>query len=234
MRRALAAVLAVWAGSAPAQDCRLALVLALDVSSSVDAREDALQRGGLAAALVAPEVQRAFFAEPAPVALAVFEWSGRYNQHLVADWRLVDSPTVLRSTAATIAGSARSETEFPTAMGHALGYAAGLLARAPACTAQTVDVAGDGTNNDGFGPRLAYTEFAFGGVTVNGLVVDVGDDEGEIALVEFFHAEVLRGPGAFVEVAQSFDQYEEAMRRKLEREVRPRMVGQLHIGPGPG
>ena len=97
-----------------------------------------------------------------------------------------------------------------------------------------MDVAGDGTNNDGFGPQLAYAEFAFGGVTVNGLVVDVGDDEGEIALVEFFHAEVLRGPGAFVEVAQSFDQYEEAMRRKLEREVRPRMVGQLHIGPGPG
>lgn len=58
-----------------AAQCRLALLLALDVSSSVDAREDQLQRGGTASALIAPEVTEAFFASDLPVALAVYEWS---------------------------------------------------------------------------------------------------------------------------------------------------------------
>lgn len=235
MRHALAAVLALGAAPAPAQDCRLALVLALDVSSSVDAREDALQRGGLAAALVAPEVQRAFFATPVPVALAVFEWSGRYNQQLLIDWLVIDHPEALGAAAAQIAGSTRSQTEYPTAMGHALGYAAGLLRRAPDCAQRTVDVAGDGENNEGFGPRQAYAEFAFDEVTVNGLVVNAADGEGAFTLLDFFRAEVLRGPGAFVEVAQGFHDYEEAMRRKLEREVLPRIVGQAELaGAGPG
>lgn len=64
------------AGACGAAECRLALVLAIDVSSSVDAAEDALQRNGLAAALLAPEVQAAIFAADLPVALTAFEWSG--------------------------------------------------------------------------------------------------------------------------------------------------------------
>ena len=63
--------------AAPAEACRLALVLAMDVSSSVDATEDQLQRGGLAAALIAPEVQDAFIDSPDPVAILILEWSGR-------------------------------------------------------------------------------------------------------------------------------------------------------------
>ena len=90
------------AAPAAAQDCRLALALAIDVSSSVDAQEDALQRNGLAAALLAPEVQSAFFAAPQPVALAVYEWSGRFNQALVVDWQEIDSPLALAAVAATI------------------------------------------------------------------------------------------------------------------------------------
>ena len=62
--------MALTAPAASAQ-CRLALVLAIDVSSSVDAEEDALQRRGLATALRAPEIQRAFFASDLPVALSV-------------------------------------------------------------------------------------------------------------------------------------------------------------------
>ncbi|MCB1343677.1 MAG: DUF1194 domain-containing protein [Pseudooceanicola sp.] len=234
MRGALTAVLALWATMAPAQDCRLALVLALDVSSSVDAREDGLQRGGLAAALVAPEVERAFFAAPAPVALAVFEWSGRFNQKLLLDWRLVDRPEVLRTAAGVIAASRRGSADYPTAMGHALAFAARLLARAPDCAMQTVDVAGDGENNEGYGPQIAYAHFAFDGVTVNGLVVNAADFEGELTLLDFFRDQVLRGPGAFLEVAQGFDDYADAMRRKLEREVMPRVVGSLDGVARPG
>ena len=78
--------------AAPASACRLALVLALDVSSSVDATEDRLQRAGLAAALIDPDVLAAIVNDPTPVALAVFEWSGRFAQAEVLDWTLLNTP----------------------------------------------------------------------------------------------------------------------------------------------
>jgi hypothetical protein len=214
-----------------AASCRLALVLAMDVSSSVDAEEDALQRVGLARALRAPEVQEAFFGADAPVALAVFEWSGRYNQHLLLDWTLIDTPAALLAASGQIERSRRSHNEFPTAMGYALGYAATLLQRGPDCLFRTIDIAGDGANNEGFGPEAAYAEFPFDGVTVNGLVVDVTGYKTEISLVDFFTTHVLFGPGAFLEVASGFDDYERAMRRKLERELRPPSIGALERGP---
>ncbi|MBO6855229.1 MAG: DUF1194 domain-containing protein, partial [Marivivens sp.] len=80
----------LWGAQASA--CRLALVLALDVSSSVDAAEDRLQRNGLASALLAPEVQAAFFATPDPVALYAFEWSGRYDQSVLVSWQMIRTP----------------------------------------------------------------------------------------------------------------------------------------------
>ena len=156
-------------------ECRLALVLALDVSSSVDAQEDTLQRGGVVAALTSPEVVAAFFATDEPVALAVYEWSGRYNQEVVLDWTMIDSQAALVQAAETVAQSKRSHNDFPTAMGYALGFGAGMLARAPACLRHTLDMAGDGQNNEGFGPEEAYRAFPFQGVTVNGLVVNAAD-----------------------------------------------------------
>ena len=220
-----AAAFALWAGSGPADACRLALVLAMDVSSSVDAPEDALQRQGLAAALTAPDVMEAVFASPDPVAVAIFEWSGRYNQSLLAPWTLVRSPDDLRRLSDLVARSRRSHDDFPTAMGHALGYASGLLRDGPDCLFRTIDIAGDGINNEGFGPTEAYAAFPFDGVTVNGLVVNAADFEGEIDLIPFFETEVLRGPGAFIEIAASFRDYEAAMRRKLVRELGVQMLG---------
>ena len=213
------------AGPVAAVECRLALALALDVSSSVDEAEDRLQRGGLAAALIAPEVQAAVFATDLPVALAIYEWSGRYNQALLVDWRMIRSPADLLSVAETLGLSRRGHADFPTAMGYAQGYGAGLLARGPSCLFRTIDMAGDGRNNEGFPPRTAYAEFPFAGVTVNGLVVNVAVDGADVTLIEFYRAEVLHGPGAFLEVAQGFDDYQRAMRRKLVRELKPRAIG---------
>ena len=206
----------------------MALLLTLDVSSSVDAVEDQLQRGGLVSALTSPEVRAAFFAVDAPVALAVYEWSGRYNQEIVLDWVLIDSPAALVSAAETIAASTRSHNEFPTAMGYALGFGADMLRRAPRCLYKTIDMAGDGQNNEGFGPQLAYREFPFQDVTVNGLVVNAAEFASETQLIEFYRDEVLWGPGAFMEVAQGFEDYERAMRRKLERELTPPVIGAMH------
>ena len=222
-----AALLAAIFAATPAAACRLALLLALDVSSSVDETEDELQRGGLVSALTAPEVQAAFFAVDAPVALAAFEWSGRYNQEVVLEWIMIDSPDALLRAAETIAASTRSHNEFPTAMGYALGYGSEMLRRAPNCLYKTIDMAGDGENNEGFGPRLAYREFDFEDVTVNGLVVNAAEFASETQLIEFYRSEVLWGPGEFLEVAQGFEDYERAMRRKLERELTPPMIGGL-------
>ena len=219
-------------GPAQAVECRLALVLAIDVSSSVDEAEDRLQRSGLAAALISPDVQAAFFGADLPVALAVFEWSGRYNQSLLVDWQLVTGPETLQNIALAIQRSDRSEVEFPTAMGYALGYGAGLLRRGPTCLFRTLDMAGDGINNEGFVPDTAYGAFPFEGVTVNGLVIAAPDTPDGQEVIRFYQDQVLNGPGAFLEQAHSFDDYEDAMRRKLEREVSARTIGHLAV-PAP-
>ncbi|MFT5065268.1 MAG: hypothetical protein ACI9TA_000881 [Reinekea sp.] len=211
------------------------MVLAIDVSSSVDASEDRLQRAGLASALLDPDVEAAFFISADPVALYVFEWSGRYNQQILVDWTIIDTPNVLFDVAQDIAASTRLHDDFPTAMGYALGYAATELNRGPSCLTQTIDIAGDGVNNDGFGPIEAYSAFPFDGVTVNGLVVNAADFEGETDLIPFFKNQVIRGPAAFVEIANGFDEYAIAMRRKLLRELTSMIMGsssQIHPPKG--
>lgn len=209
----------------PAQACRLALVLAIDVSTSVDSKEDALQRQGLANALRAPDVQDAFLISSDPVSLLVFEWSGRYHQKVLINWQDIRTASDLQDAANQIAGSIRGQSEFPTAMGYALGYAATRLREKPDCVAKTIDVAGDGINNEGFGPAEAYNAFAFENVTVNGLVVDASLLETRAELITFFTQNVIRGAGSFVEVANGFDDYEDTMRRKLIRELLAQMIG---------
>ena len=221
VRAALFSFLAL--AAAPVQACRLALVLALDVSSSVDAAEDLLQRNGLAAALLSPEVEAAFFASPDPVALQIFEWSGRGHQTDLLNWTLMETPDDLRLAVDALTRTMRSANGLPTAMGHALGYAALQLQRAPACLFQTIDMAGDATNNESFGPRNVYATFPFDGVVVNGLVI-AGTDP---AVQDYFESQVIRGPTAFIEVAQGFEDFENAMRRKLVRELSAQVIGRM-------
>jgi hypothetical protein len=162
----------------------------MDVSSSVSAQEDALQRSGLSTALMAPQVQAALFATDDPVTLAVFEWSGRYNQLVLQDWILIDSLSTLAGVTNRIATTPRSHDDFPTALGYALGYAATMLRRAPVCDFQKIDVSGDGRNNEGFDPGRAYGAFAFDRITANGLVINVPEDsvtrEAQDDLVDYY------------------------------------------------
>ena len=220
---ALALMLAPMA--AQAAPCRLALLLALDVSSSVDPEEDRLQRGGLAAALRAPSVARAFFASDAPVTIAAYEWSGEAHQQIVLDWTVIDHPATLARAADVIGSSQRSESSQPTAMGHALRFGATFFDGAPACDARVIDMAGDGQNNEGFGPQTAYRAAQFSEITVNGLVVNAADFEGELGLIAFYKSQVLHGPGAFMVIASGFADFERAMRVKLIREVSPPALG---------
>lgn len=217
------ALVTLWPG--PASACRLALLLALDVSSSVDDAEYLLQRNGLAAALTNPEVQSAFLGTGLPVAISAFEWSGRYNHQTILDWRMIRSRSDLLAASEAIASTSRSTSDFPTAIGYALGHAALLLSKGPDCERKTVDVSGDGENNEGFGPALAYRHFPLSGVTVNALAIGGSTPLNE--LVTYFRREVIRGPGAFVETALNYSDFEEAIRRKLEREVAMRVVGEV-------
>lgn len=219
----VAAALALAPLSAQAA-CRLALVLALDVSSSVDPSEDRLQRRGLAAALVAPDVQAAILADPDfHVALHVFEWSGRYQQSTLLDWRMLRTPEDIADAAAALAESSRGFANFPTALGYALGHAWSQLNRAPACDRKTVDVSGDGRNNAGFGPPTAFRHFDFSDITVNGLAIGGLQD----GLPDYYRDEVIHGPGAFVEIATDFGDFQRAMERKLIRETASPQLGAL-------
>ena len=224
---AVAAALTLLAPAAQAVECRLALALALDVSSSVNPTEDRLQRQGLARALMSPDVERAFFIAPQPVALAVYEWSGRYNQALLLDWTVIERPEILYDVAATLAASERSTAKFPTALGYALGYGATLFQSAPRCLYNTLDVSGDGKNNEGFGPDEAYNAFPFQDIVVNGLAINAAEFEAETDLVPYYRNEVLHGPGAFLEIATGFEDFERAMSRKLERELSPPALSAL-------
>lgn len=208
--------------------CRLALQLGMDVSASVDAAEYQLQITGLASALLDEAVVEAFLNGPGPVALSVFEWSGRFQQDVLVDWTLIESEADLTAAAERILRATRTHQDFPTALGYALGFAAERFAEAPPCLFQTLDISGDGQNNDGFPPEAAYQHFAFDGITVNGLAIG-----GASRLIEdYYAAELIHGPGAFVEYAPSHQEFADTMRRKLERELRVIILGGLALPTG--
>lgn len=225
---AAAALLATAPASAQDQ-CRLALQLGLDVSASVDEAEYRLQVDGLAAALIDPTIMDAFLNGPGPVALSIFEWSGRFQQDVLLDWTMITSEADLARIAERLSRSTRGSQDFPTAIGYALGFAATRFDAAPACLFQTLDISGDGQNNDGFPPSAAYEHFPFTGITVNGLAIGGASREIE----EYFLAEVIHGPGAFVEFAPTHREFAEVMRRKLERELRVMILGQIWPTPTP-
>ncbi len=229
MIRAAALGLSLWAAPLAADaPCRLALQLGFDVSASVDAAEYQLQRAGIAAALLAPEIVTGFLHGPGHVALSIFEWSGRFQQELVLDWLRVTSRADLEAIAATVMAHPRSAQDGPTAIGYALGFAATRFDTAPDCLFQTVDISGDGANNDGFPPGAAFTHFDFDGVTVNGLAI--GGAANDIA--RYFAEQLIRGPGAFTEYAASYADFAPALRRKLERELRVMILGGLALPTG--
>lgn len=220
--------------AAPAQaGCRLALVLALDVSASVDAEEYQLQVEGMAGALISPEVSGILLSDPAnPVALTVFVWSGPSDQALVADWTLVTDRQVLEGLAGRIASYPRRIVfDGRTAIGAALRQASFLLSIAPPCDRQVVDLATDGRNNAGTDPQDISDAPMFEGVTINGLAIEGGTAAAETSLARYLRLRVTRGADSFVEIAENYADFERAMTRKLIRELQELMLGRQGAGP---
>ena len=217
---------------AAAAPCRHALVLALDVSGSVNDDEYRLQMDGLAAALLAPRVQSLILSKPdAPISLAIFEWSSATHQNLIVDWTELTSPGVLSAIATQLQTHSkdRDRATLKTAIGSAVGFAKTLLDQQKPCLRRTIDVSGDGVNNDGIPPRETYRDLDFGKIVVNGLVISiypVGDAEnpvylGQKSLREYFDTEVIRGTKAFTIRARGYSDYKNAMIRKLIKELSP-------------
>ena len=195
--------------------CSLALVLALDVSASVDPDEFALQQKGLGAALRSDAVAQAIVAQGG-IWLTAYEWSGKRHQYEQFPWTFLDTESAVLEAANAIAGTRRLAEDFPTSLGFALSHGLGLLRDAPeACTRRVIDVSSDGESNDGFSPATAYKEWDVDGITVNALVIE----EPRSDIASYYRERVIHGPGAFVEVADGFEDYERAMRRKLLREI---------------
>ncbi len=218
-----------------AHPCRLALAIALDVSGSVDQTEYRLQLDGLADAFADPDVTAALFAMPgAPVSVAIYEWSSSDYQRLIQDWVPVVDQTVLDGVVARLRSWTREAAPEATGLGAAMEYGKALIDRGPSCWKATLDISGDGRNNDWPTPRDLKASGILAGIAINGLVVsrdglEVSEDAG--GLPAYFRARVIQGPDAFVEVAGGFEDYARAMRRKLLRELATRPVGQLEAAP---
>lgn len=213
LRSALAALLLLAGAPGPAAACELALLLAVDVSGSVDRSEYATQMRGIAEGLRDPVVAEALVRGQAVIAL--MQWTGTSRQDLTIGWRRVAAPDDLEALATTVETAPRIWTEFSTAIGEALGFALRIFDDAPACKRRVIDISGDGRSNEGAEPAEMRPELDAYAITVNALVIR-GDDEG---LPEYFAENVMTGGNAFVVTAESYDEYPERMRRKLRRET---------------
>lgn len=222
MLAALAVVAIAWpAGTASAAVCKLALVLGMDISSSVNEREYGIQLQGLARAFRTPEVIEAILTpEGAGIAVIVYEWSGYNQQDVVVPWKLLDSPDSVRAVADALAVHRRPYTDLTTALGKAVEYGARLFSRAPDCARKVIDLSGDGANNDGPGPELYRARGVLAGITINGLAIQGATPDP----AEYYRRRVIQGPGAFVAMARDFDDYPSVIIGKLLREIDQDMV----------
>lgn len=217
MRLFAAALVLLAAPASPAAaDCKLALALGLDISSSVNSAEYRIQLDGLARAFRTPEVVKAMLAPPgSTVAVITYEWSGYAQQDLITGWEMIDSEAAASAYAARLEAHRRTYSDFPTAIGKAVEYGAGLLRRSPPCTRLTLDLSGDGENNDGIGPEEIRAEGLLEGITINGLVIQGAVPDPGL----YYRRHVMQGPGAFVALARDFDDYPAVIIGKLLREV---------------
>lgn len=219
MIRALIAGMIAALAPAGASGCGVALVMGLDVSSSVDDREYNLQVDGLVDALRSPEVTEAILAsEGGGILASAFMWSGQEKQNLMADWAWLDSRGDIVAFSQTIRDARREVRSWPTALGAAAAYAAELHGKAPrACTRRVIDISGDGINNSGVHPDRLAEANVFDGLVINGLVIRGATPDP----YRYYSTRLIYGPNAFVEIAENYADYPRAIKRKLLRELTP-------------
>lgn len=201
---------------ARAAEVDLALVLAVDVSSSVDETRYRMQMQGYATAFRDPMVVASIKGGPrGAIAVTLVQWAGYKEYHQTIDWVVVDDGETADRFARAIA-----ETRRPpggsTSISSAIDFSAEVLQSAPYRAARLIiDLSADGSNNNGRSAAAARDEAVAAGITVNGLAITAH----EPMLDAYFREEVVGGPGAFVVVADDFEDFAAAILRKLVVEI---------------
>ena len=225
----LAFVSALLAASpAQTEPVDLLLVLAADVSRSVDSQKFQLQREGYAAALADPRVIDAIQSgRRGRIGMLFLEWSGFGNQKVVIDWTVVDGPKTAQAFGDRLLESPRSFADR-TSISGGIDAAVAQLARAPfEGQRRTIDVSGDGTNNAGRDVGLARDEALALGISINGLVIlsetplpwNPEHTNPPGGLTKYYRDNVIGGPGSFVLEAKDFNSFGEAIVKKMIAEI---------------
>jgi hypothetical protein len=218
----------VAATPARADNVDLLLVLAADVSRSIDDGEFNLQRKGYAAALSDPRVLRAITGGPnQAIALTFVEWSGADEQKTVVDWSVVRDGEDAAAIAGEILAAPRSFLAR-TSISAAIDFSMERLAAAPTTAdRRIIDISGDGTSNAGRPITEARDEAVGKGITINGLaIINTQASPGFTThtqppggLPEYYRQNVIGGTGAFLLVVENFETFADAMTRKLVSEI---------------
>ena len=211
-----------------AEPVDLLLVLAADVSRSVDSQKFQLQREGYAAALANPRVLEAVQSgRRKRIGVLFLEWSGLGNQKVVIDWMLIDGPNAAQAFGDRLLESPRSFADR-TSISGGIDAAVTQLARAPfTADRRTIDVSGDGTNNAGRDVGQARDEALALGISINGLVIlsatplpwNPEHTNPPGGLAKYYRDNVVGGPGSFVLEAKDFDSFGEAIVKKMIAEI---------------
>ena len=212
-----AAVLAVSVAAAAARTVDLALVLAVDVSGSVNAERFELQRQGYAKAFSSREVIDAIAAgENRTIAVTLVEWSGATHQRQMVGWTIISDAQSALAFGSAISETPRAFADW-TSISGALDFALVLFDQVEGVKPlrRVIDVSGDGINNNGRPINDARSEVVNAGVTINGLPI-LSEYP---TLDEYYRDNVIGGPGSFVVAVSDFDGFGSAILGKLVREI---------------
>jgi hypothetical protein len=204
------------------------LVLAADVSRSVDDREFKLQREGFANAMVDPRVVRAMTVGPrGRIAVAFVEWASELEQRVVVDWTVVANAKDAEAFAERIRGAPRSFWGR-TSISSAIDFSMKLLARSPfQAERKVIDISGDGVNNSGPEVTAVRDAAIAQNATINALVIlseeplptNPTHTHPPGGLKSYFETNVVGGPGAFALEAHNFESFGHALIAKLIKEI---------------
>lgn len=202
----------------------VALVLAVDVSRSIDEDEARLQREGYRAAVSDPRVVEAIRGGMmGAIAIAYTEWAGIEFQRVVLPWTRIAGTRDAEGWAGALAQAPRTSLSW-TSISGAIDHARRVIAECPfEATRKVIDISGDGVNNSGPPAELARDRAVAEGITINGLpILNDRPTFGRpppMPLDQYFRESVIGGPGAFMIPAEDFEAFGQAVRRKLIREI---------------
>ncbi len=203
----------------PAKACSVAIVFAIDISRSVSPAEYIYQKNGLARALVSAEIQKLISFYPEGIMATVTVWSAASQQKQMVPWTLLQGRSSVIEFSREIADMRRPYRFDLTAIANALIHAGQMhVENQVRCDRLVIDISGDGvTSVIGQHPLSVAEGLAANGVIINALVIAGSAPDP----VRYYAEQVIRGPGAFMIVADGFQDFEESMLRKLMRELAP-------------